>query len=161
MKALILSSFALLAALVLFGSPINAYADYDRNKAVPVEKVLFGKIISVRNINQEELIRDKNNGWNTFGGALIGGVIGHQFGDGSGRDVATILGAMIGGSMANNHHNQLKKRTIRLVELMIKVENGEQYMVIQDFDKSMVFHSNDKVRMIYLANSTVRIDKQR
>jgi len=44
---------------------------------------------------------------------------------------------------------------------MIKVDRGKQFMVIQDFDKHMIFHSADKVRMIYLANSTVRIDKQR
>ena len=75
----------------------NTFAEYDRNKAVPVEKVLFGSVISVRNITQEELIKDKNNGWRTFGGALMGGIIGNQFGGGSGRDVATILGAIIGG----------------------------------------------------------------
>jgi len=151
----------ILTLLTLFLFSSNAFADYDRNKAVPVEKVLFGAVISVRNINQEELIKDKNNGWHTFGGALIGGVIGNQFGGGSGKDVATILGAIIGGSVANNRHNQPKKVVIRLVELMIKVEGGEQFMVIQDYDKQMVFHPNDKVRMIYLANNTVRIDKQR
>ena len=44
---------------------------------------------------------------------------------------------------------------------MIKTEDGEQFMVIQDYDNTMVFHTKDRVRMIYLANSTVRIDKQR
>ena len=161
MKALTLNIFALAALLTLFCSTTNAYADYDRNKAVPVEKVLFGTVMSVRNINQEELIEDKNNGWHTFGGALLGGVIGNQFGGGSGKDVTTILGAIIGSSIANNRHNQPKKVLLRLVELMIKVEGGEQFMVIQDFDNQMIFHSKDKVRMIYLANNTVRIDKQR
>lgn len=152
---------ALLTLYALFFSVNNAYADYDRNKAVPVEKVLFGKVVSVRNISHEELTQDSNNGWHTFGGALVGGVIGNQFGDGSGRDVATILGAIIGSSMANNRHQQPKKVTIHLVELMIEVDAGEQFMVIQDFDNSMVFHAEDKIRMIYLANNTVRIDKQR
>ncbi len=151
----------ILALLALFLFSSNAFADYDRNKAVPVEKVLFGAVISVRNINQEELIQDKNSGWHTFGGALIGGVIGNQFGGGSGKDVATILGAIIGGSMANNRNNPPEKVIIHLVELMIEVEGGEQFMVIQDLDRQMIFHSNDKVRMIYLANNTVRIDKQR
>jgi outer membrane lipoprotein SlyB len=144
----------------LLGNTTDAYAEYDRNKAVPVEKVLFGSVVSARNITQEELIYDKNNGWHTFGGALIGGVIGNQFGGGSGRDVATILGAVIGGSVANNRYKQTNIVTIHLVELMIKVDNGEQFMVIQDFDKRMVFHKTDKVRMVYLENSTVRIDKQ-
>jgi outer membrane lipoprotein SlyB len=140
---------------------INVYADYDRNKAVPVEKVLFGKVLSVRNITEEALIRDKKNGWHTFGGALVGGVIGNQFGKGSGRDVATILGSIIGSSMANKHSGQPDKTVIQLVELMIKTDDDEQFMVIQDYDNNMVFQSQDKIRMIYLANSTVRIDKQR
>jgi outer membrane lipoprotein SlyB len=32
--------------------------------------------------------------------------------------------------------------------------------VVQDFDPSMLFHIQDKIRMIYLANGSVRIDKQ-
>ena len=31
-------------------------ADYDRNKAVPVEKVLFGKVQSIRHITEQEII---------------------------------------------------------------------------------------------------------
>ncbi len=155
----------LLISLALFTLFINqtANADYDRNKAVPVEKVLFGSVISVRNISQEELIQDKNSGWKTFGGALVGGVIGNQFGDGHGRDIATILGAVIGSSVANNK-NQSKAIVIHLVELMIEVECAEQqcqrFMVIQDYDQQMIFHRQDAIRMIYLANGNVRIDKQ-
>ena len=158
MKAL---SLSILALCTLFFYSTSVYANYDRNKAVPVEKVLFGSVVSARNISNEELILDKKNGWHTFGGALIGGVIGNQFGGGSGRDVATILGAIIGGSIVNNRQNQPEKIITYLVELMIETDSGDQFMVIQDYDNSMVFHSNDKVRMIYLANSTVRIDKQR
>ncbi|GAA6172204.1 glycine zipper 2TM domain-containing protein [Colwellia sp. KU-HH00111] len=161
MKSLTMKTFVVLAILLVFSSINNANADYNRNKAVPVEKVLFGHVISVRNISYEELTKDSNNGWHTFGGALVGGIIGNQFGGGSGKDVATILGAIIGSSMAKNRHHPPKKITINLVELMIKVESGEQFMVIQDFDKNMVFHPDDKIRMIYLANNTVRIDKQR
>lgn len=157
MKNIIVS---ILGFLLLTCVANSAYADYDRNKAVPVEKVLFGKVDSVRNISQEELVKDKNSGWKTFGGALMGGIIGNQFGGGSGRDVATILGAIIGGSMAQNRHQQSKKVVTHLVELMITLDTGEQFMVIQDLDRQMVFYSGDKVRMIYLANSTVRIDKQ-
>lgn len=154
-------SLHILTLCFLFFCSINVYANYDRNKAVPVKNVLFGHVVSIRNISQEALIRDKKNGWQTFGGALVGGVIGNQFGDGSGRDVATILGAIIGGSMADKRHTQPKRVLIQLVELMIKTDSGAQFMVIQDYDSNMVFQSKDKIRMIYLANDTVRIDKQR
>jgi len=139
----------------------SAFADYDRNKAVAVEKVLFGQILSVRNITEQELIEDKENNWSVFGGALIGGVIGNQFGRGHGRDLATILGAFIGASITSDN-KQKKSRvvTLRLVELMIKTEQGQEYMVVQDFDAKMVFKTSDKVRMIYLENGFVRIDMQ-
>ncbi|PKH86467.1 glycine zipper 2TM domain-containing protein [Colwellia sp. Bg11-28] len=159
MKSLLLTSLTL---FTFFFSNL-ADADYDRNKAVPVEQVLFGTVISARNVSQEELIQDKNSGWKTFGGALIGGVIGNQFGGGSGRDIATVLGAVIGGKIANNR-SQDKTVVIQLVELMIEVDCAEQqcqqYMVIQDYDSQMVFHHQDAVRMVYLANGNVRIDKQ-
>ena len=137
-----------------------SHADYERNKAVPVEKVLFGHVTSVRNITEQELIRDKSQGWKTFGGALIGGAIGNQFGSGRGRDVATILGAVIGGSMAHDNSPKYQQRTLYLVELMIKVNNGDEYMVVQDLDRRMIFQANDEIRMVYLANGSVRIDKQ-
>lgn len=154
-------TLSLLAIVSLLTFSLFSHAGYDRNKAVPVEKVIFGTVLSVRNIYQEELVQDKDNGWHTFGGALVGGIIGNQFGGGSGKDIATILGAMVGGSVASNRHKQPKRIVLQLVELMIKAESGEQFMVIQDLDKQMIFHPSDKVRMIYLANSTVRVDIQR
>jgi len=37
----------------------------------------------------------------TIAGGVIGGVIGRQFGDGRGRDAMTVLGALVGSSVAN------------------------------------------------------------
>jgi outer membrane lipoprotein SlyB len=152
---------ALLVCIILlvWHTP-QAIADYERNKAVPVEKVLFGKVTSVRRITETELIQDRNHGWKVFGGALIGGSIGNQFGSGSGRAITTVLGAMLGSSIANDSQSRVKQITIQLVELMISVDNGDEYMVVQDLDPEMLFHTQDKIRMIYLANGSVRIDKQ-
>ena len=115
---------ALLVFLILLAVYMpKASADYDRNQAVPVEKVLFGSISSVRQITESELTQDRNQDWKVFGSALIGGSIGNQFGSGSGRALSTILGAMLGGSMANNSSSQSKQVTIQLVELMISTDN--------------------------------------
>ncbi len=138
----------------------TADAYTERNKAEPVQEVLFGTIDSVRNITEQEIIEDRNKGWKVFGGALVGGVIGHQFGSGSGNDVATVLGALIGGSMANNRNPQYKQKTLHLVELMIRTDEGKEYMVVQDLDPQMIFNRHDEIRMIFLANGSVRIDKQ-
>ena len=152
---------ALLVCLILLAGDMPfASADYNRNQAVPVDKVLFGNVTSVRQITETELTQDRDQGWKVFGGALIGGGIGNQFGNGSGRVLSTILGAMLGGSMAHDSQTRSKQLTIQLVELMISIDNDGEYMVVQDFDPAMRFQAQDKIRMIYLANGSVRIDKQ-
>jgi uncharacterized protein YcfJ len=40
-------------------------------------------------------------GGKTLFGAILGGVIGHQFGGGNGKDVATVAGSLIGASIAS------------------------------------------------------------
>ncbi len=39
---------------------VNA-TEYERNKAVPIQKVLFGTVLSVRKITEQELVVDRNN----------------------------------------------------------------------------------------------------
>tara|TARA_R100001244_G_scaffold15162_2_gene16735 strand:- start:81 stop:527 length:447 start_codon:yes stop_codon:yes gene_type:complete len=146
-----------MCALLSVSAP--TFAQYERNKAVPVQQVLFGDVKSVRNITEQEIIQDKNNGWKTFGGALLGGVVGNQFGGGSGRTVATILGSVIGGSVAHNRQQQSHYQQNYFVELLIQVENGDQFMVVQDQDQSMRFSKGDNVRLVYLNDNTVRVDK--
>ena len=41
--------------------------------------------------------------FDTLGGAIIGGVIGNQFGAGSGKDALTVLGAIAGADYANKN----------------------------------------------------------
>lgn len=147
----------LMIICLFFGVSQGAVPGYDRNQAVPVEKVLFGQVESVRNITQKQLVEDRNSGWKTFGGALIGGVIGHQFGGGSGQDVATVLGALMGAGIGNRYGDSAYYQELRLVELMIKLEDGGQVMVIQDLDPGMIFSVNDDVRLVYL-KGYVRVD---
>ncbi|MGS0675285.1 glycine zipper 2TM domain-containing protein [Shewanella sp. 0m-4] len=144
---------------LIFGMQTAIAAPYDRNQAVPVEKVEFGQVVSVRNITQKQLVEDRNTGWKTFGGALIGGVIGHQFGGGSGQDVATVLGALLGAGVGNRYGDSSYYEELRLVEMMITLESGEQVMVIQDLDPGMIFSVNDDVRVVYL-QGYVRVDQQ-
>ncbi|WP_298772071.1 glycine zipper 2TM domain-containing protein [uncultured Shewanella sp.] len=143
--------------LLLLTVTFPVLAAYDRNQAVPVEKVEYGQVISVRNITQKQLIEDQNRGWKTFGGALIGGVIGNQFGGGSGRTVATILGALVGAGVGNNVGNSSYYQQTALVELMIKQEDGQEIMILQDRDPNMIFNVNDEVRVVYL-QGFVRVD---
>ena len=149
-----LMSFAMICLFLVSA----AQAGYDRNQAVPVEKVLYGQVESVRKITEKQLIEDQHQGWKTFGGAVLGGVIGHQFGGGTGKDVATVLGALIGGGVANRYANGSQYyQELKLVELMIKQEDGASIMIIQDEDPGMSFTPGDTVRVVYLTGS-VRVD---
>jgi outer membrane lipoprotein SlyB len=97
-----------------------------------------------------------------FCGALIGGSIGNQFGSGSGsgRALSTILGTMLDGSMANESQSPIKQIAIQLVELMISIDDDDEFMVVQCSVPAMRFQAQYKIRMINLANGSVRIDKQ-
>jgi len=149
-----------LITAVIFSFLISSFSanSYERNKAVPVEKVVYGKVESIRSITETELVKDKSAGWHHFGGALIGGVIGNQFGDGSGQVAATILGSLIGASIANNRSVRYKKKTLRLIELLILTEEKQRVMVVQDYDHNMRLTNNDDVRIVYLSNGSVRVD---
>jgi len=98
-------SFA--SALVL-AAPV-AWADYDRDNdeyaqvisAEPISQEV--RIATPRDECREEPVTERvvyRGGYYNPGapilGAIIGGVIGHQFGGGHGRDVATAAGAVIG-----------------------------------------------------------------
>ena len=51
------------------------------------------------------------NAGRTLFGAIVGGVIGHQFGSGSGNDAATIAGSLIGAAVANDRNKGPAYRT--------------------------------------------------
>ena len=156
-----LSSYylTLFSAMLLLFTTVSspASAAYERNQAVPVEKVVYGQVVSIKYVTQTELVEDRNVGWKTFGGALVGGVIGYQFGGGSGQDIATVLGALLGGATAKQYGNSTRTLEYKLIEMMIDLGDDNQVMVIQDEDPGMTFNAGDEVRVVYL-KGYVRVD---
>ncbi len=55
-------------------------------------------------------VKDEHQVLGTIAGALIGGVVGHQIGGGSGRDIATVAGAAGGGYAGNRVQKNLQDR---------------------------------------------------
>ncbi|EIE5865617.1 glycine zipper 2TM domain-containing protein [Vibrio alginolyticus] len=142
--------------IILFLPPV-ANAAYERNVAKPVNEVVYGKIDSVRYITQQEVVQSKSNGWKTLLGATIGGLVGNQFGGGTGREVATAVGALAGAAVAQNQSNYQYTVEYKLVELLIKVKGDKLINVIQDVDKNMLFSRGDEVRILYFDDG-VRVD---
>ncbi|SDH05558.1 outer membrane lipoprotein SlyB [Vibrio xiamenensis] len=142
--------------LVIF--PLVANAAYQRNQARPVNEVIFGEVDSIRYVTQHEIVQSKSHGWETLLGAVVGGVVGHQFGGGSGKELATAVGAIAGGSLAHQHENQVYRVEYKLVELLIKTKDGKLVDVMQDVDPNMLFERGDDVRILYFDDG-VRVDK--
>ncbi|BDR14028.1 glycine zipper 2TM domain-containing protein [Vibrio sp. STUT-A11] len=137
--------------------PFFANAAYERNVAKPVNEVVYGKVDSVRYITQQEVVKSKSNGWKTLLGATIGGLVGNQFGGGTGREVATAVGALTGAAVAQNQRTEQYTVESQLVELLIKVDNDKLINVIQDVDRNMLFGRGDEVRILYFDDG-VRVD---
>ena len=93
MKRGFLSSIALTAALTATGCASDGVAT-----SVGEQSVRYGPIEEIVPV---ELEGDHQLGVGAVVGAAAGGVLGHQVGRGSGRDVATLLGA-IGGAFVGN-----------------------------------------------------------
>ncbi|EPA0984663.1 glycine zipper 2TM domain-containing protein [Vibrio parahaemolyticus] len=142
--------------IILF-LPLFANAAYQRNVAKPVNEVVYGKIDSVRYITQQEVVQSKSNGWKTLLGATIGGLVGNQFGGGTGKEVATAVGALAGAAVAQNQSDYQYTVEYKLVELLIKVKGDKLINVIQDVDKNMLFSRGDEVRILYFDDG-VRVD---
>ncbi len=142
--------------IILF-LPLFANAAYQRNVEKPVNEVVYGKIDSVRYITQQEVVQSKSNGWKTLLGATIGGLVGNQFGGGTGKEVATAVGALAGAVVAQNQSNYQYTVEYKLVELLIKVKGDKLINVIQDVDKNMLFSRGDEVRILYFDDG-VRVD---
>lgn len=86
----------------------------------------------------------KASGVGAVGGAVVGGVIGHQVGGGRGKDVATVLGA-IGGGVAGNQIEKNAKKT-KEYHIVVRYENGTQGLFIQATPPS--WRIGDKVKVI-------------
>ncbi len=133
------------------------HANSERNVAKPVNKVIYGEVESVRYISQQEIMRSQAEGWKTLLGATIGGLVGNQFGGGTGKEVATAIGAVAGAVIVQNQGQSEYRIEYQLVELLIETEKGQLINVIQDVDKNMLFNRADKVRILYFDDG-VRVD---
>lgn len=131
---------------------------YERNTARPVEQVVFGQVDTVRNITQRQVVESEHTGWKTLGGAVLGGLLGNQFGGGHGREIATAVGALAGAAAVQHYQSGGSVVENKLVELLIRSDQDRLINVIQDYDPAMVFAQGDKVRILYF-NDGVRVDK--
>lgn len=77
-----------------------------------------GNVESVRKLTT----RARGSGVGAAGGAVIGGLLGNQIGDGRGRDLATVAGAVGGAVIGNQVEGNMKATTT--YEVRVRMDDG-------------------------------------
>ena len=80
--------------------------------ATPIKESIKQPRQECRNVTltHRRPVQDENRIAGSVLGAVAGGVLGHQFGGGRGRDVATVAGALAGGYGGNQVQGALQER---------------------------------------------------
>ncbi|HEX8606466.1 MAG TPA: glycine zipper 2TM domain-containing protein [Pseudoduganella sp.] len=89
---------------------------------------------------KEGKTRAEGSGMGAAGGAVVGGLLGRQVGDGRGRDLATIAGAVGGAVVGNQVEGKLKGK--RNYEVVVRMHDGELRTFYTD---SPVWRGGDQV----------------
>jgi hypothetical protein len=99
-----------------------------------------GVILSI----QEVVAAGEGSGMGAVGGAVVGGLLGHQVGGGSGKQIATVVGA-VGGAVAGN---EVEKRmgSTKKQEITVRLDDGSN-VVVSDSGPA-VWHTGDHVKII-------------
>ena len=74
--------------------------------------------------------RARNSGGGAVAGAIIGGALGNQVGDGDGRRAATVAGAVIGGIVGNNAERRSSRRR-NVYDILVNMDRGRSIWVTQ------------------------------
>ncbi|MTD25431.1 glycine zipper 2TM domain-containing protein [Erwinia sorbitola] len=80
--------------------------------ATPIKETLKNPRQECRNVTltHRRAVQDEHRITGSVLGAVAGGVLGHQFGGGRGRDVATVAGALAGGYGGNQVQGAMQDR---------------------------------------------------
>lgn len=103
---------------------------------------VIGKVVAVRNFTEN---KEQPNGAGALLGAIGGGVLGHQVGQGDGKTWATVLGT-IGGGVAGS---QINKKTIQvpMQEVIVSMPDGKNIGISVEIKDGVGFHQGQVVKI--------------
>ena len=152
--------------------PTSSQAFYDYARVVDVDPIVTRRYVTTPHqechVEQTGYYREvRHQNRRSFApillGSIIGGVVGHQFGDGNSRKVLTAAGALVGGSVAHHatrrHHSadtyEYVPRTERrctVVEEVTEIDHIEGYNVTYQykgntFVKRTASHPGERIRI--------------
>lgn len=114
-RTALVAVFAGLSTTVLAGGRSHGNAYYDYAKVLRADPII--DVVRVEEPREvcwtEQVTHRRARGYNSatpeIVGGIIGGVVGNQFGSGRGKDIATVAGVILGGSIA--HDMERRRRT--------------------------------------------------
>lgn len=109
-------------------------------------EVRYGRI---NRIDAVQIESDAHLGLGAVIGSVAGGVLGHQFGGGNGRDVATVAGALAGGFAGAQVEKNNEKRPGQ--HIIVQLNNGVAVGITQATDPNL--RVGDSVRIDGTGNS--------
>lgn len=149
-KVISVTVVLLTSAAVLGGCAASQSGSaYTRTQTRQAQQVQLGTVQSVR----EVLIEGTKSGAGVATGAIVGGLAGTQIGGGSGRQIATVLGAL-GGAYAGAAAEEGITRQPGY-EIVVQLDNGRAIAVTQAADEP--FYPGERVRLLTAADGTARV----
>ncbi len=84
-------------------------------------------------------------GIGTIAGAVVGGVVGHQVGGGTGQTAATVAGAAGGAYVGHQLEKQQQQQTADVYKVTVRMDNGGYQTLTQSTGAN--FRVGDRVRI--------------
>ena len=97
-------------------------------------------------VTSVDLVKHKGegSGLGAVGGAVVGGVLGHQVGSGRGRDVATVAGA--GAGAYAGHQIEKEAKSTQNYNVAVRLDDGTSQTF--SYQSEPAFRVGDKVRIV-------------
>ena len=124
---------------------------YARDSARQMQTVYYGTVQSIRTVQ----IEGTKTPVGTGAGAIAGGILGNQVGGGSGRALATVGGALLGGVAGSAAEEGITRQTG--YEITVRLDNGRTVGIVQAADVS--FQPGERVRVIEARDGTSRVTR--
>lgn len=85
----------------------------------------------VKDVHTEQR-KGQGSGVGAVGGAVVGGLLGHQVGGGGGKTLMTVGGAVAGGFAGNEIEKQAKKHTVWVTRVTLRDGSVKSYTQASD-----------------------------
>ena len=123
---------------------------YSQKKLYQVQLTKYGTIVNLTN----GYVQSDGNFLISLVGATVGGLLGNQVGGGSGRKVATVVGALGGGYAANQVYTNQASKPVK--QITFRIDGSEKLYTVLQADNSNSLYIGQRV-MVMSDGNEVRI----